>query len=121
MMTLKIPDLPVAKKNRRRNYGKVSLPSMNFMIWQDMAIAVLEAEYGKPKLIDRCRIEIEYYIADKYRRDGDNMETSILDMLVKAGWLVDDSVFHTKGLSWIPYLNQAESYTVIKLKEIEYA
>lgn len=119
-LSLEIPGLPVSKKNRRRNFKKVSLPSVKFELWQNMAIAELEARY-KTKTIARVELlHIHYYVDDNYRRDGDNMETSLLDMLVKAGWLEDDHLRVVNSMMWT-WEEAAEPKTLIKFKGVEYA
>lgn len=58
---------------------------------------------------------VELYVANKYNLDGDNCLTSVQDMLVSGGWLVDDSIYNLPHNSVKAYVDQEEDYTLIHL------
>lgn len=94
MIELTIPGFPVSKKNSRQNFksGR-SIPSERHRMWEQMAVAECQALYKGP-MVKQCEVESYMVLPDRRRRDYDNMHTSILDMLVAAGILEDDSNQH---------------------------
>lgn len=88
---LEVPGFPPSKKNNRRIFKGKSLPSVNYLNWERMAVNHLKPQFSEPALsrVRFLRLKIEY--PDKRRRDGDNALTSVLDMLVKANVLSDDN------------------------------
>ena len=98
-MTLVIQGETPAKKNSRINTrsGR-SFPSKRYTDWQDSALRqVIEqtAEHnahGKPcELANSLELTVTFYHGDMKRRDSDNQLSSVLDMLVKARVIEDDS------------------------------
>jgi Holliday junction resolvase RusA-like endonuclease len=83
-----IPAPIPSKKNNRRNFRKVSLPSEAYVNWHQEVIASLEYP---PRPFTKCHIDLIYHIGSKHRRDLDNALTSVLDLLVDAGIIMDDS------------------------------
>lgn len=81
---------PASKKNNRRNYGKISLPSLAFIRFKGEAVPQLKNQFrGKP--FDQfVRVEYHFYLKGNYKQDIDNAESSIADVLMDAGVLTDD-------------------------------
>lgn len=104
---------PVAKKNRRRIVGGKSLPSRAWEVWRGECLPeVIEAWMEQrvrpgalqvpPKPLSQPVVVRARFWLDDFsrRRDGDNSITSILDLLVDAGVLLDDCVEIVRGVQW---------------------
>lgn len=87
---IRLPGLPVAKKNRRRIYGGKNLPSVDYLSWESMACAEIAQFYTGPKFEKMKNMKFEFNISDNVRRDIDNCVTSCLDMLQKADVISGD-------------------------------
>lgn len=73
------------------------IPSENHKLWE------IEQSYKikrfRPKQpIKKCYIKMFFYAPDKRTADLDNKSTTILDLLVKNGIILDDNWFVCKGL-----------------------
>lgn len=80
-----------SKKNARINLRSgISIPSTKFTQWQDKAIWQVRQQ-TRHRFFDPVEIEATIYFDTKKRADLDNRLTSILDMLVDAMVLRDDS------------------------------
>ena len=89
-MNFTLPGIPVAKKNRRRNFGNKSLPSVNYLSWEAMACAEI-AQCWQGSAIEKVEnMTFHFYIDSNSRLDVDNCVTSCLDMLQKAEVIVGD-------------------------------
>lgn len=86
-----------SKKNSRRlvtSGGRVrSLPSAAHEKWHRGAVLAIRSQNGgKPLPCRECvRVDCAFFHGDKRRRDHNNQMASILDLLVDAGVIADDS------------------------------
>ena len=102
-MRITLDGLPPSKKNSKRVFkaGKktVVLPSVKHEQWHNMNMLKLS---GNIKPISHKNVGIVFSRASKIRRDLDNMASSVLDLLVDAGVLEDDSMDYVESLrlSW---------------------
>ena len=89
MIEITIPGLrPASKKNHRRNFGHISLPSLAYEKFHDLV-----AEYLLPyqeHIATPFRIDVCYTIKGKYHQDLDNAVSSIMDVLQDYGVIADD-------------------------------
>lgn len=81
-----------AKKNSRRNFRGVSLPSEAYLKWHGKNIgkarlAALSSPLDPSKPVT---IAVDVTYKDRHRRDLDNALSSILDLLVDAKAIPDD-------------------------------
>lgn len=96
MINFTIPLEPKTKKNsqriitRRDRYGRprpMIIPSQSYMDYEKEAV-----KYCPKKHIDYCVNVKAYYFRRKHHRvDLTNLESALMDVLVKAGTLKDDS------------------------------
>jgi len=71
-----LPGIPVAKKNRRRNYGNKSLPSVNYLTWEAMACAEIAQCWEGPTIGKIEYMTLHFYIDTQSQLDTDNCVTS---------------------------------------------
>lgn len=73
-------------------------------------------ESGENKRHSKIVITI-FRVSDKRRRDLDNMQTTILDCLVKAGILDDDSIFEASCIvsTWVKVQKGHEGCDIVIL------
>lgn len=90
IVELKLAGNIPAKKNSRINRGDgMSFPSRDFENWQKTALQNVRLQ-TRTTFDSPVSLECIIYFATDARADLDNRVTSILDMLVKAGVLLDD-------------------------------
>ena len=93
-----------SKKNSRnifvRNGKPISNPSKKYAEWHEQASWELLSQ-KPPKNIEHCEIEMKFYAPDNRAADLDNRATSVLDLLVDNGVIVDDSWFVVNRLTLI--------------------
>mgnify|MGYP001609862418 CR=1 FL=1 len=97
LFNVTLPGCPPPKKNSRRVFARgrrvLSLPSVRHEVWYaEMMPRVLKGWHGRP--LDCVKVELNYYLPDRRRRDLTNMSESVMDLLVKARIIKDDDVFH---------------------------
>lgn len=81
-----------SKKNSKRFYRGIALPSENYVEWNKRIKSKLkDIEWNYNKF--PCKIEIYSIAWNKTKWDVDNATTSILDTLVDIGLLPDDNKF----------------------------
>jgi len=89
-MFITIKDRPCSKKNSRRNYGHISLPSLGFERFRESALWQLK----KYKIYVNEPVTINYvfYQKGKLKQDVDNAIASINDVLQDAGIIENDDL-----------------------------
>ena len=90
-----------SKKNSKkiittRSGRRLLISSDSHRNWHTGAMWQLKI-YGMPQ-ISECEVIALFKVPDKRRRDLSNMWESVGDVLVDAGILEDDSMFHIKQL-----------------------
>lgn len=88
-ITITITGQPYSKKNSRRNFGHVSLPSKAYERFHEDALWQLKKI--KIKFTGRVHIQYIFYQKGKMRQDADNAIASINDVLQDAGIIKDDN------------------------------
>lgn len=97
-MTFTIHGETPSKKNSRilNTKTKKSFPNRRYVEWHDMAVAEImaciargDAERVPPG--KRVALMLTFYHGDERKRDDDNQLSSVLDTLVDAGILADDT------------------------------
>lgn len=82
----------ISKKNNRRNYGHISLPSEAFVAFQNEALYQLKPLPDEPLFTDPVKISLFFELKGKLDSDIDNLETSVFDVLQEARILKDDKL-----------------------------
>lgn len=88
--TATITGRPASKKNSRRNFGRVSLPSLAYERFHTEAMGQLLGKTPKDAYTGDVMLEIDLYIKGRLRQDWDNAAASIGDLLQDAGVIADD-------------------------------
>lgn len=85
------------KKNSRQNFGRVSLPSQNYIEWHKRIMSKLwdvKWRYGwEPSVVNITSI-----VWDRTKSDCDNQVASIMDTLVDLWVIEDDNRFVVKEI-----------------------
>ena len=124
-ITLTIKGRPYVKKNSRRMIyrgGKrFFVPSKNFTAFEYDAIAQIHEQLGKipvmPLFQGKIQVSTYFLIKGKFRVDGDNLHTSILDIL-EAAKVIDDDQNILVG-RWYKEMGNRAWSTIIKVSKIE--
>lgn len=99
---LVITGRPASKKNNRRNFRNVSLPSKAYERFREEALWQLK-QYKIPTIDQWVRVDYHFHIKGKYKQDWDNASGSIGDVLqdaeiIKDDWLIEEGhVTRTRG------------------------
>ena len=85
-----------SKKNSKmiicRGARPMVLPSVKYKEWHtEWAYKIASSRPNKP--LERCKVEILYYAGTKRKKDLDNANSSILDLLKDTGYILDDNWF----------------------------
>jgi len=81
---------PSSKKNSRRNFRNVSLPSEAYLKFNKLALEQLRGKTPAEPYGGDVIVELEHHLKGKYEQDSDNFVSSIFDVLMDAGVLIDD-------------------------------
>ena len=85
-------ETPSKKNSRVNTRSGRSFPSRRYMEWHDSAVAQVRSQGARPVPSGgRVAVTMTFWHGDRRRRDSDNQCSSVLDMLVDAGVLPDDS------------------------------
>lgn len=94
MYKFTIPIHPITKKNNPRIFhtgGKtIVLPSKAYEKFEDDCLRIIPSKYRK-KIDYPVNVKVLYYVKTRRRIDKTNLESAIMDVLVKAEVLADDS------------------------------
>lgn len=82
---------PSSKKNSRRNFGRVSLPSKAYLKFHDL-VAEFMLPYAHLHFTKPLRMNVVYQIKGKYTQDVDNCLASLGDCLQDYGVIEDDDL-----------------------------
>ena len=95
MYTIHLYKLPDKDLNPNKRLHHQTLSKVKRQAKEEMMVRVYEQVQSKPKQpIRQCHIHTRFFIADKRRRDGDNLFCSMkayFDGLVSAKLLEDDA------------------------------
>jgi len=70
--------------------GRGRVPTKRYLAWQNEALWMIKSQKAKP-VKGRVSIYVRLVAPDKRHRDAGNTDKSIMDVLVKAGIIEDDS------------------------------
>lgn len=95
MIKFTIPVPPITKKNHSQIVhcrGKhILVPSSAYTVFEEKSIYLIPAKYKKLHIDYPVNVKAIYYVARNARVDKTNLESALMDTLVKAGVLADDS------------------------------
>lgn len=80
---------PISKKNSRRNFKNVSLPSVAYQTFE--ADALKQLEKYRCKFEGLVHVKYVFHIKGRYRVDVDNLVAGVNDVLEKAGIISNDN------------------------------
>lgn len=86
-----------SKKNSKRAFRWIVLPSENYVKWHKIMSKKLEWHKWKYNTFP-CRMNVTYVARSKMKWDADNKVTSLLDLLVDVWLLPDDNQFIVQEL-----------------------
>jgi len=89
-MKIFIKGRPASKKNSRRNFGHISLPSIAHERFKTEALYQLLTQRPKEPLDVPVRIDLTFFQKGRYRQDLDNAISSVLDVLQEGRVITDD-------------------------------
>lgn len=107
-MTFKITlrgETPSKKNSRVNTRSGRSFPSKNYSQWHAGAVSEIKRQWEGGPLAEPLGVVLVFLHKDKRRRDSDNQASSVLDTLVDAGVLQDDS---WRIVRWISVANIAD-------------
>ncbi len=112
-MNGRVPSKKNSKRRIQRGQQIFMVPSEAHEIWHREQMMALDARLGgkwrKPPIAQNVdRVEIEFIAPDKRKADLSNKAESIMDLLVDAGVLQDDSWFVVPQLVLSCYRVDAE-------------
>ena len=105
----------ISKKNNRRNYGRVSLPSEAFVRFENDALSQLKK--CKEKHTGAIHIDYSFYIKGRMDTDLDNLITSVNDVLQKAGIIENDRTI--LGIEAVKWMGQKDFKTEIYITNLD--
>ena len=125
MLSFKIEGETVAKKNSKQVFIRGGRPivttSERYKKWLESAKIQLIPQINLIKIQlpikERVSVRIEFFHGDNRRRDSDNGLSSILDLLVDVGVLVDDKWQIVKYLT-VKNENADKSFCLINIDKI---
>lgn len=82
---------PASKKNNRRNFGRISLPSKAYENFHEQ-VAEFILPFRHNHFTKPLRIDVSYEIKGKYHQDLDNTLSSIFDCLTDYEIIEDDDL-----------------------------
>ena len=82
--------IPSKKNSRVNTRSGRSFPSKKYKEWHEAAMWELKSQ-KPPQGIDRCEIQLVLHMPDRRRADLTNKAESVMDLLVDAGVITDDS------------------------------
>ena len=83
--------------------------------WLDEAVLLLRA--ARVRFDGPVKVSMFLSPPDRRRRDGDNLEKAVMDSLVRAGVIQDDSLWHVPK-SCKELVNECGGYVLLVVEEI---
>jgi Holliday junction resolvase RusA-like endonuclease len=118
--TFKLIGETVSKKNSNKFNGryKFTYKTKGYVNWYESAVMQLRPQI-KTKGIDYpVEISMKFIHGDKRKRDSDNGQTSILDLLVREGVIVDDNWFIVRRLVVDNDFEKGNPHCIITIKDL---
>jgi crossover junction endodeoxyribonuclease RusA len=84
--------------------------------WLDEAILLLRA--ARVRFDGPVKVSMFLSPPDRRRRDGDNLEKAVMDSLVKAGVIQDDSLWHVPR-SCKELVGECKGYVILVVEEAD--
>lgn len=81
--------------------------------------AVIMQTIGINPRFKKCKMRITYYFKNKIRHDPSNYDKMLLDGLIKANIIVDDSYDVIKEFTTIGKVDKGNPRTEIEIEEVE--
>lgn len=98
-MNFTISVIPRTKKNSQqiffRNGKVIAIPSKKYKEFEEECLWLIPSKYKK-KIDYPVNIKVTYYVQSNRRIDKTNLESAVMDMLVKVGVLADDSAINPR-------------------------
>ena len=113
-----------SKKNSRLVVGRgrgraLNIPSAQYREWHKANLGSVRAQLAAQEIpAAPLELRLRIYLADRRRRDLDNALSSVLDLLVDAGALKDDSWAVVPRMQVEAELASEEPSAVVELAEI---
>lgn len=113
-----------SKKNSRLVVGRgrgraLNIPSAQYREWHRANLGSVRAQLAAQEIPSApLELRLRIYLADRRRRDLDNALSSVLDLLVDAGALKDDSWAVVPRMQVEACLVSEEPSAVVELAEI---
>ena len=118
--TFKLIGETVSKKNSNKfnARSKLMYKTKGYVNWYESAVMQLRPQI-KTKGIDYpVEISMKFVHGDNRRRDSDNGLTSILDLLVREGVIVDDNWTVVRRINVDNDFEKGNPYCIITIKDL---
>lgn len=108
-----------AKKNSLTKFSNGRIGhTRRFYDWHDISAFEISRQAYPPKPLDcPLAIKVEFYHADRTRRDSDNALTSILDLLKDVNIIKDDCWSIVRELSVVNRYDKGNAHCVITITD----
>ncbi len=114
-MLFKLTGLIVPKARPRVYKGRASMPPA-YVQWKNQAIYELWIQKANfTKSITPSEVHVTLVGKHNRKSDGDNILGAILDALVQAEYLIDDSMMHITKVSLQLKHSKEEPYAIVEL------
>ncbi len=112
-LSVKLP-WPPSVNHYWKARGRRRFISPKAKAWMDEAVWILRA----PRIRFEGAVAVRMRLSppDRRRRDGDNLEKAVMDALVKAGVIGDDSLEYVKK-SCKEVLDERKGYVLLEVEE----
>lgn len=113
-MLITIEGRPISKKNSRRNFGHVSLPSEAYCKFEKEALKQLKDV--KEKHTGPMSVSYSFFMKGRLDSDIDNMIAGVNDILQKAGIIDDDkNIQEIEAVKWAENKDWRTEITITSL------
>jgi Holliday junction resolvase RusA-like endonuclease len=90
---------PISVNGMFPTRGNVRVPSPKYRAWRDEAGYRIKSQ-KPPCIAGSVNVRIDLVAPDARRRDCDNYVKGVLDAIVKAGVITDDSAIRRLSIGW---------------------